>query len=80
MNSFPTYAGVLVTGLLGACSGMPVTTIEATDRSVVIPSLRVGWTFSRSTEAPSTPHDGHGIELGVTGGRGSDSQSLVAGQ
>ena len=80
MNSFPRYAGVLISGLLGACSGMPATTIQATDHGVVIPSLRVGWTLSRSTEAPSTPHDGHGIELGVTGGRGSDSQSLVAGQ
>jgi hypothetical protein len=58
----------------------PPTTIQATDSSVTIPSLRIGWTLSRSTEAPSTPHNGHGIEFGATGGRGSDSQSLVAGQ
>jgi hypothetical protein len=71
---------VLITWLLGACSGIPLTTIQATDRSVTIPSFRIGWTLSRSMEAPSTPHNGHGLEFGATGGRGSDSQSLVAGQ
>jgi hypothetical protein len=80
MNSYPRSASVLFAWLLGGCASYPPTTIEATDRSVTLPSVRIGWSFAKGTEAPSVPHTGHGLEIGATGGRGADSQSLVAGQ
>ncbi len=71
--------------LLVACAGTSTapTPIEATDRDVLIPSVRVAWQASRSVEPvaePSSVRDGLAVELDLSARRGRDSQDLAAGQ
>ena len=56
--------------------------IEAVDRGIVIPSLRFSFDIAGEVgpQGPAVPHSGHGIEIGLTGGSGEDSQSLSGGE
>ena len=56
--------------------------IEAIDRGIIIPSFRLSFDIGGqpSPQGPAVPHSGHGIELGLTGGSGKDSQSLSTGE
>lgn len=70
----------LLAAILAGCVGAGSTTIDADDRSVFIPSVRVTVPLSTPQQPPSEPQTGHAIELGYTLARGSSSQSLIAGQ
>lgn len=52
--------------------------IEVEDNTF-IPSLRIGIDIAPRGEAPSVPHTGHGIEIGLTGTSGEDGQTRTAG-
>jgi hypothetical protein len=65
---------------LAGCASQSTSDISVTDRSVFIPSGRIGIDISPRVDAPSRPHTGHGIELGASGGSGDDRQSLAAGE
>jgi len=76
--------GGLVAWALGGCAANPVATtpIEATDRGIV-PTVRISANLSPrgGTEgAPSEPQSGHAVEFSAATARGSDSQTLGAGQ
>ena len=69
-------------GVLACGSALAQTEIEATDRGTVIPSLRFSFDIAgdAGTLGPAAPHSGHGIEVGLMGGSGSDSQTLSGGE
>lgn len=76
----------LLTVLLAALacgSAFAQADIEAIDRtSGIIPSLRLSFDIAGELapgHGPAVPHTGHGIELGLSGGSGEDTQSLSAG-
>ena len=48
--------------------------IEVEERGKLIPSVRIGIDFSPRGETPSVPHWGHGLEIGLTGASGEDTQ------
>ena len=75
----PLLAGLLLTFALGGCTNTDATRISAKDTMVAIPEMRVAVNFDHVKEAASL-HAGHAIELSVTKGRGSASQSLESGQ
>ena len=52
--------------------------IEVED-NVFIPSARIGIDIAPRGEAPSVPHTGHAIEIGLSGTSGDDSQTRTAG-
>lgn len=56
------------------------TTIEARDSTMFQPVLRASVNFAREPVAPSNPQGGHGLELGYSRGRGSDSQTTRASE
>jgi hypothetical protein len=64
--------------LLGGC-GVTTTNIAVGDRNTFLPSARMSIDISPKADAPSVPHSGHGIEIGLTGGRGKDNQDVAAG-
>ncbi len=71
--------GIVVSG----CSGL--TTVNGTDSSAFLPSMRVAWDVGSSTASPasassSQPHDGRAMELFVAHGSGDSTQNLSAGQ
>jgi hypothetical protein len=73
---------VLVTAL--ACtSAFAQEDIEAIDRtSGIIPSLRLSFDIAgepAGPQGPAVPHSGHGIEIGLSGGSGEDTQSFSGG-
>jgi hypothetical protein len=74
------FIGLLATSGLGGCGGMPPppppSTIQASDEGVFQPGARVSVNLSRLRGEPSDPQTGHAIELGLTQGSGSSSQSL----
>lgn len=45
------------------------------DRSTFIPSGRLSFDISPRIDGPILPHTGHGIELGITGTTGKDTQN-----
>jgi hypothetical protein len=53
--------------------------LEAFDRGVLVPSIRLGVDISPRGERPAAPHSGHGIELGFSGSSGEDTQTVGAG-
>ena len=53
--------------------------IKVEDRSTFIPSARLSADIAPRGEAPSVPHAGHAIELGITGASGDDKQNRTAG-
>jgi hypothetical protein len=53
--------------------------IKVDDRSTFLPSMRLGIDIAPRVESPSVPHSGHGIEIGFTGGSGTDHQTRAAG-
>jgi len=65
---------------LSLCGCVSTTRTDAEDNRVFLPSVRASVNFKRGQEPPSEPQGGHAIELEVTSARGSDSQSLSAGQ
>src|SRR5262245_37996877 len=65
---------------LAGGAALAQTQIEAIDRGVIVPSLRLGFDISQRGDRPSLPHTGHGIEVGVTGASAEDSQSLAPGE
>jgi hypothetical protein len=74
MGRLIALALVLLTG----CS-LGTTNIFVRDNSVFLPSGRMSIDISPEVKNPSVPHTGHALELGASGGRGSDHQQLVAG-
>jgi hypothetical protein len=70
----------LLVVVASGCATVPLTTIEARERNVLLPSARVGWNLAPRSETPARPTDGHGLEFTVYGGSGTDSQELVSGQ
>ena len=77
MKLLLAFFGALLSGAALAQSD-----IEAVDRGIVIPSLRFSFDIAGEVgpHGPAAPHRGHGIEVGLTGGSGEDSQSLSAGE
>jgi len=73
-------AAVLAAAALAGCSTGPTTSeLEVTDRTTVIPSVRVAVDIAGQEGPRSEPHNSHAIELGLTGSRGSDKQQLATG-
>jgi len=66
-----------------ACgSALAQADIEAIDRGVVVPSLRLSFDIAGELapgQGPAVPHSGHGIELGFSGASGEDTQSVGTG-
>lgn len=66
-----------------ACgSALAQADIEAIDRGVVVPSLRLSFDIAGELapgQGPAVPHSGHGIELGLSGASGEDTQSFGLG-
>jgi len=56
--------------------------IEATDRGAIMPSIRLGVAFNGEAgpRGPAVPRTGHGMEIGLTGGSGDDTQTLSNGE
>ena len=73
---------VLLAAALGCSSAFAQEDIEAVDRGIVIPSLRLSFDIAgqASPQGPAVPHSGHGIEIGLSGGSGEDDQDLSAGE
>jgi hypothetical protein len=71
-----------IAAALACGSALAQEDIEAIDRGTVIPSLRLGFDIAGQAgpQGPAVPHSGHGIEIGLTGGSGEDSQSLSSGE
>ena len=66
-------------GALACSSAFAQEDIEAIDRtSGIIPSLRLSFDIAGepSPQGPVVPHRGHGIEIGLSGGSGEDTQSF----
>jgi hypothetical protein len=72
------FAGMLAALSLAGC-GQLTSRIEAEDNRVFLPAMRAALNLSEGRESPSRPQTGHAVEIGVAGMRGSDSQSLAAG-
>ena len=68
---------LLLAPVLAGC--IATTPVKITDHNVFQPSARVSIQLSGEPEVPSRPHDGAAFEFSVTGGNGSDGQSLAAG-
>jgi hypothetical protein len=73
---------LLIAAALASGGALAQTEIDANESGAIIPSFRLGFRIASEAgpEGPSTPHNGHGIEVGLAGGSGSDDQSLAAGQ
>ena len=70
--------GALTAFSLGGCQS--TTRIDAEDNRLFLPSVRGSVNLTQSKESPSQPRDGHALEFEAFRARGSDSQSLAAGQ
>jgi hypothetical protein len=62
-----------------------LTTVNGTDNSAFLPSMRIAWDVSSSpasspSASSSQPHSGRAMELFVAHGSGDSTQSLSAGQ
>jgi len=82
MSLLPTIrllAIALLAALAAGCVSDTTSGISITDRSVFIPSGRFAVDISPKGETPSHPHSSHGIELGLSGGSGDDTQGLASG-
>lgn len=53
--------------------------IKVEDRSTFLPSVRLGIDIAPRIQGPSVPHSGHGIEIGLTGTTGKDTQTRDLG-
>jgi hypothetical protein len=53
--------------------------IKVEDNSTFIPSGRLSIDISPRIDGPSVPHSGHGIEIGITGTTGKDTQTRGVG-
>jgi hypothetical protein len=73
---------VLLAAFLACGSALAQEDVEAIDRGNLIPSLRLSFDIAGEVgpRGPAAPHSGHGIELGLAGGSGEDSQSLSSGE
>jgi hypothetical protein len=72
------FAILVVTALAG-CTSTSHSDLTISDRGTFIPSGRLSVDISPRPEAPSVPHTGHGIELGLSGASGDDRQQLGTG-
>ena len=70
------------TAALACGSAFAQSDIEAMDRGNVIPSFRLGFAVNGEAgpQGPAVPRTGHGIEIGLLGGSGDDSQTLSGGE
>jgi len=66
---------VLGATVLAACAAGPASNDFDFEDHAFIPSVRVSGNISSDRSSPSEPQDGHAIEFGLTGMRGSDSVS-----
>lgn len=70
---------ILAAAALAGCAGPTTSDVAITDRSTFIAGGRLSIDIAPRAEAPSVPHTGHGIELGLSGGSGEDRQGLGTG-
>lgn len=77
MNSICRVGVAAALLALGGCES--TTRIEARDQSAFLPNLKASFNFGKGVDAPSRPQDGHSIEIEATRAKGSDSQTLGAG-
>jgi len=70
--------GALTAFSLGGC--LSTTRIDAEDNRAFLPSVSGSVNLTESKESPSQPQNGHALEFEAFRARGSDSQSLAAGQ
>jgi len=73
------FAVLLAAAALAGCAGPTTSELNVTDRSTFIPSARVAVDIAGESGPRSEPHSSHAIELGLSGGRGSDKQDLNSG-
>jgi hypothetical protein len=78
MKDLCFIVGAVAILTLSGC--VSTTRIEAEDNRVFLPSVRGSVNLTQGKEAPSEPQNGHAIEFEAFRARGSDSQSLAAGQ
>lgn len=78
-TAVPHLGGCLLAGLLAACSGPTTTGIEISD-STTVPTVRASIDLAPRTGAPSELKEGHALEFGWSRGKGSDTQTVGAGQ
>ena len=75
-------AALLALAALAACSSTNTSDVRVQDRGQFVPSARMSIDIASHAKVPtppSHPHGGHAIEVGVTGGKGDDTQTLNAG-
>jgi len=74
---------ILAAAALSGCASTSNSDLRITDRGTFIPSGRLSVDIAPRgasvPQGPSVPHTGHGIEMGITGASGDDSQTLSAG-
>lgn len=80
MNKELRFAAAALLPLLAGCAGHTTSEIDAVDRSVLIPSVRVVADFGRGDVPPSSLHTSHALELGLSYARGSDTEQFDASQ
>lgn len=72
------FAGALALLVITGCAS--TTRIEARDQSVVLPSVRASFNFGQGADAPSSPRDGHAVEIEAFHAKANDTQALQANQ
>lgn len=66
---------------LGGCAGsVPTTAIKASDSGAALPTIRISAEPGGAERAPSEPRNGQAVELNIATAKGSDTQTLAAGQ
>jgi hypothetical protein len=70
----------LAAAALSGCVVINGKEISISDHEAVVPATRLSVDIARArVDAPSIPHRGHGIEAGLSGTSGSDTQTLATG-
>jgi hypothetical protein len=77
--STAVLSGLLIAGVAGCSTGPTTSELKVADRRTALPSARVAVDLAGADGPRSEPHTSHAVELGFTGARGSDKQTLAAG-
>ena len=74
-------AAAAALALAGCCCSRSTSSLDLEDTSSFTGAVRLAADFAgRETPRPSAPHTSHAIELEISGAKGSDNQTLGAGQ
>ena len=80
-RAFAAVCAVLAAWALGGCAtSIPTTAIKASDSSVTLPTVRVSVQIGSAEGPPPEPAYGQALEFNAATAKGSDTQTLSAGQ